>query len=300
MQITTLTKTRSELILLLAAMIWGFAFVAQRVGMDFLGPFTFNGIRFFLGGIVLVPFLLARKKIYTESTTSRLNRKVWLAGVVLTGIILFAGAALQQVGLQSTTAGKAGFLTGLYVVFVPLIGLFLHHKSSVFIWIGVALAVAGLYFLTITEELNIGSGDLLVLACAVVFSFHVLMIGWLSPKLDPFFLAAVQFFICSFMNIAVALITEHICWSNIMEAAIPLAYGGFLSVGVAYTLQVVAQQKAHPAHASIILCLEAVFAVLGGWLILDEHLTGRSLFGCFLMLAGMILVQVFPDGKGKE
>jgi drug/metabolite transporter (DMT)-like permease len=291
------SKIKSDLILLLAAIIWGFAFVAQRVGMDYVGPFTFNGIRFTLGVLVIIPFLVIRKKSSIPKKLSANDRNVLIIGSLITGLLLFGGASLQQVGLQTTTAGKAGFLTGLYVVFVPLIGIFFHHKSGIFVWLGVILSGVGLYFLSITSNFSVDHGDLLVLACALVYSCHVLMISWLSPKMDSYKLAAFQFAVCGILSLVFAFFTETIKIHTILEAWLPIAYGGVLSVGGAYTLQVIAQKKAHPAHASIILSLEAVFAALGGWLILNEHLTNRSLFGCFLMLVGMIVVQVYPEKK---
>ncbi len=287
---------KSDIILLLAAVIWGFAFVAQRVGMDYVGPFTYNGVRFALGTAVLLPFLFHRASqgkplIYIES---RQDRGKLLIGILMTGLFLFGGVALQQLGLQQTTAGKAGFITGLYVVFVPIVGLLFGQRSHVFMWIGAALSVAGLYLLSMTGRFEIAPGDQLVLYCAVLFTFHVLFIAWLSPLMDSFLLAVVQFAICALINLAIAFAIEPVNTDSILQAWLPIAYGGLLSVGVAYTLQVVAQQTAHPAYASIILSLEAVFAVLGGWLILNEIVTIRMLIGCGLMLIGMIIVQQTP------
>jgi drug/metabolite transporter (DMT)-like permease len=288
------SKLRSDLVLLLAAMIWGFAFVAQRIGMDYVGPFTYNGVRFALGTLVLVPFLLFRKEtagpLITVSHPA--DRRRIIMGSFITGLFLFAGVSLQQYGLQFTTAGKAGFITGLYVVFVTIAGIFFGHRSNVYIWIGIALSLAGLYFLSITKDFTIVAGDMYVLGCAVAFTGHVLMIAWLSPQMDSIFLAIIQFTICSVLNLLVASAVETIEWNSILAAWLPILYGGALSVGIAYTLQVVAQKTAHPAYASIILSLEAVFAVIGGIIILHEVLTGRILTGCLLMLSGMVLVQL--------
>ena len=285
-------KIRSDLILIFAAIIWGFAFVAQRVGMEFVGPFTFNAVRFTLGTLVMVPFLFFGKKFTIKDPSLATSRRKILWGVIGTGILLFIGVSLQQVGLQTTTAGKAGFITGLYVVFVPIVGIFLGHRTNLYTWLGVLLSATGLYLLSITSGFRIGHGDLLVFACAVVFTFHVLLIGWLSPRMNSFHLAIGQFSICALLNIIVAFSIESVDTGKIMEAAIPILYGGILSVGIAYTLQVIAQKEAHPAYASIILSMEAVFAALGGWMILHESLSQRSLAGCFLMLAGMVVVQV--------
>jgi drug/metabolite transporter (DMT)-like permease len=285
-------KIKSNLILLLAAVIWGFAFVAQRVGMDFVGPFTFNGIRFALGSIVLLPFLLFRRKRQLIFPDEKNSRRKLIIGTVIMGFVLSLGISFQQIGLMTTTAGKAGFITGLYVIFVPIAGIFFGHKTRVAVWIGVALSAVGLYFLSITSRFTMAPGDFLVLLCAITFTGHVLLIAWLSPKMDSFFLAIVPFAICSFVNLILAFSFETIEWKQILGASVPLLYGGILSVGIAYTLQVVAQKSAHPAYASIILSLESVFAAFAGWLLLNEHLSFRSLVGCGLMLGGMIIVQL--------
>ena len=286
-------KTRSDLLLLLAAAIWGFAFVAQRVGMDYVGPFTFSAVGFSLGSLVLVPFLLFRKKQAfnrLSPTKQEKTRIIWLQ--LLLGLLVFGGVSFQQYGLVYTTAGNAGFITGLYVVFVPVIGLFLGQRNHFTIWIGVALAIAGLYFLSVKEGFSINFGDYLVLICAMIWSVHVLIVGVVAPKTDPIRTAIIQFTICAFLSWIVALGFEEISLQPILNALWPILYGGVMSVGIGYTLQVFAQQKAHPAYASIILSLESVFAVLGGWLILNEIVTGKILLGCCLMLAGMIVVQV--------
>jgi drug/metabolite transporter (DMT)-like permease len=285
-------KLRSDLILLLASVIWGFAFVAQRVGMEFVGPFTFNGVRFALGTLVLVPFLFFGKTFTPKEASLVISKKQFIWGIIASGLLLFAGVSLQQVGLQTTTAGKAGFITGLYVVFVPVVGIFLHHRTNLFTWLGILFSASGLYLLSIKSGFRIEHGDLLVLACAVVFTFHVLLIGWLSPRMNSFHLAIGNFAICAGLNLIVAFTFEDIIAGKIIEATIPILYGGILSVGLAYTLQVVGQKEANPAYASIILSLEAVFAAIGGWLILHETLSQRSLAGCLLMLCGMVIVQV--------
>jgi drug/metabolite transporter (DMT)-like permease len=242
--------------------------------------------------LLLIPFLIYGKKFKPKDPSLSISRRKIFWGVICTGILLFIGVSLQQIGLKTTTAGKAGFITGLYVVFVPIIGIFLGHRTNLFTWLGVLLSATGLYLLSIKSGFRIGHGDLLVLACAVVFTFHVLLIGWLSPRMNSFHLATGQFAICALLNILVAFAIEPVDAGKIMEAAIPILYGGILSVGVAYTLQVIAQKVAHPAYASIILSMEAVFAALGGWMILHESLSQRSLAGCILMLAGMVVVQL--------
>ncbi len=286
---------KTDALLLFAAIIWGFAFVAQRIGMDYVGPFTFNGIRFALGSLVLIPFVVRNNMLTNNSDKKKrhVTTRDLIAGGVFAGLALFAGAYFQQVGLVYTTAGNAGFITGLYVVIVPILGLIFKQRTNTGTWLGTLAAACGLYFLCITEEFTIARGDFLELAGAIFWATQILIIGWLSPRMDPLKLAAVQYTVCSILSLVTAFLIEEIAMNGIYRAAIPILYGGALSVGVAYTLQVVAQRKAHPAHAAILLSLEAVFAVLGGWLILEEILTPRGLLGCGLMLTGMLMSQLW-------
>ena len=283
----------SEFLLFLTALIWGLAFVAQRKGMEFVGPFVFNGIRFALGSISLLPLLLLKSN---KNNTKKLNNKkpgvslVW--GSCLLGIVLFGGATLQQIGIINTTAGNAGFITSLYVVFTPLIGLFFKQKPEKQLWVGVILATLGLYFLSVSGNFTISSGDILVFISAIFFAAHVLLISWLSPKYNVIKISIIQFSVTSVLSMIIAVASEEIIWENIKSAAIPILYGGIMSVGVAYTLQVFAQQKAKPSHAAIILSFEALFAAVGGWLILNEIFTLREIAGCLLMLLGIIVAQV--------
>jgi len=219
--------------------------------------------------------------------------KTILLGGAALGMALFSGASLQQIGLVYTTAGKAGFITGLYVIIVPILGLFWKQQPKIGTWIGAILAAIGLYFLSVTEQFTIEMGDLLVLVGAFFWAAHVLIIGWLSPRINPIKLAFSQYLACSILSLITAYLVETITLTSILEAAIPILYGGLLSVGVAYTLQVIAQRDAHPAHAAILLSLEAVFAAVGGWLLLDEIISPRGLVGCGLMLAGMLLSQLW-------
>lgn len=299
MNISTL---KSDALLLLTATIWGFAFVAQRVGMEFVGPFTFNGVRFALGSLVLLPLILrnSNQRVAEETILTQAKPKTIIIGGGLLGLTLFSAASLQQVGLVYTTAGNAGFITGLYVVIVPIMGLLWNQRPGAGTWIGAFLAAAGLYFLSITDEFTISFGDLLELMGAFLWAGHVLIIGWLSPKIDSLKLAFTQFAACSLLSLIAAIIVETIAFKTIIQAAIPILYGGVLSVGVAYTLQVVAQRKAHPAHAAIFLSMEAVFAAFGGWLILNENLTHRGLVGCLLMLSGMLISQLYGIYKGSK
>ena len=292
---------RADILMLIAAAIWGFAFVAQRVGMETMGPHFFNTIRFFIGVLVLMPvvWFFSRKPKKSDKTTTS-TKKLLIAGS-LAGILLFGGAAFQQVGIQYTTAGKAGFITGLYIFFVPLIGLFFGQRTGSGTWLGATMALVGLYLLSFSNGLSLNfanslelKGDLLELACAVFFAGHVLIIGFLAKKMDPIKLSIIQFFVAGALSLVVATLLELITWGMIVATVIPLLYAGIMSTGVAYTLQVVAQQHAHSSHAAIILSLEGAFALLGGWLLLDEQLPARGLIGCSLMLLGMLLSQLIP------
>ncbi len=284
---------KSDGLLLLTATIWGFAFVAQRVGMDFVGPFAFNGIRFALGALVLLP-LAARSR----SAVGAISGRTGVLGSLLAGLLLFAGASFQQVGLVYTTAANAGFITGLYVVIVPILGLLWGQRPGAGTWIGAVLAAAGLYLLSVGGQLHIAFGDLLEVIGAFFWALHVLLIGWLSPRIASSRLAFFQYAACSALSLATAALFEVTTLAGVLGAALPILYGGVCSVGIAYTLQVVAQQHAHPAHAAILLSLEAVFAALGGWLLLGETLSRRGLAGCALMLAGMLLSQLWGAAEG--
>jgi drug/metabolite transporter (DMT)-like permease len=281
---------RSDVLLLIAAVIWGSAFVAQRVGMSYVGPLTFNGVRFALGALVLLPFAWKgdrRPLVQGGDDPKKLHWTV-LWGGGLAGVILFSGAALQQVGLVYTTAGKAGFITGLYVIIVPLMGLFLGNWPGWGGWAGAGMAAYGLYLLSVTEAWTFAPGDLWELMGAFFWAAHVLILGWLSPKVDRLKLAWTQYMVCSVLSLIGAGLTESMSLEGIEGALIPILYGGVLSVGIAYTLQVVAQRHAPPTHAAIILSLEAVFAALAGWLVLGEVLSLRALIGCGLMFSGML------------
>ena len=285
---------KTDLLMLIAAAIWGFAFVAQREGMETMGPFLFSGVRFLIGVVALSPVVWYLSKKPQQSHKAEVSaKKLILAGTVA-GLLLFGGISCQQVGLQYTTAGKAGFITGLYIFFVPLIGLFLGQRTGSGTWLGATIALFGLYLLTIKEDFTIAEGDLLQLICAVFFAAHVLVIGYLAKRMDTLKLALVQYLVCGVISLLIAIAIEMISWDMIIATAIPLLYAGVMSTGIAYTLQVVAQQHAHSSHAAIILSLEGAFAVLGGWLLLDEHLPARGLLGCALMLTGMFLSQLFP------
>jgi len=287
----------ADLLLLITALVWGFGFVAQRAGMEHVGPFTFNGIRFLLGGICLLPLAMARERRAGRARAWTVSPLV--AGAVA-GLVLFAGATLQQIGLLWTTAGKAGFITGLYVIFVPLLGLLLGQKTGAGTWLGALLATLGMYLLSVRGGFVMARGDLLVLIGAVCWAVHVLVLGHFSPRTGTLFLAVIQFVFCGLISLAAAMFFEEITWPAVRSAMVPILYGGLGSVGIGYTLQTVAQKWAHPAHASILLSLEAVFAALGGWWLLGEVLSPRALAGCALMLIGMVFSQIHPFGRWRE
>ncbi len=282
-----------SLLLLLAAVIWGFAFVAQRAGMEHVGPFAFNALRFLLGSLSLLPFLLFRRRRARRNGSARhaADRSTWVA-LPLVGVVLFGAATLQQWGLLYTTAGKAGFITGLYVLIVPILGLFLGQRVRRTVWVGAAAAVGGLYLLTGLEVGRVGLGDGLILAGAVGWAVHVQFVGWLVRRIDPLRIAVIQTAVCGLLSLAAALATETITLVGLRAVVPAVLFAGIVSVGIAYTLQIVGQREVDPSRAGILVSLEAVFAVLGGWAILGERVTGVMLIGCALMLAGMVLAQL--------
>ena len=278
---------RADLLLLLTAFIWGFAFGAQRMGMEYVGPYLFNAARFALGCLPLLPFV-------AQNASGPLLPHLLRAapGSLLAGLFLFAGSSLQQVGIVYTTAGKAGFITGLYVILVPILGLALGQQSGRNTWCGALVATAGLYLLSVEPPFSIAYGDALVLIGALFWAGHVLIIGRFAQHIDWAALAFLQFLTCSLLSFGVALAVEPVAWQPLVDAAWPVFYGGVLSVGVAYTLQVVAQRQAPASHAAIILSLETVFAALGGWWLLSETMSLRGLAGCGLMFGGMLVSQL--------
>ena len=295
-------------LLMLAALIWGSAFVAQSVGMDYLGPFSFNCVRSFMGSLVLLPviwFMDRQKKETaehdgqkTEEGTREQNKKVLLSGGLCCGVILTLSTSLQQIGIKYTTAGKAGFITALYILIVPLLGLILGKKVGNKTWLGVALAVAGMYLLCIKEGFSISYGDFMVLLCALVFSLHILAVDYFSPRVDGIRLSCIQFFVCGCISAVPMLVWEHPAISQLIRAWQPLAYAGVLSSGVAYTLQIVTQKHLNPTVASLLMSLESVFAVLTGWLVLNERLSPKELLGCVLVFTAIILAQL-PQKQKK-
>lgn len=299
---------RQSMLLLLTAAIWGVAFVAQSVGMDYVGPFTFNAVRSLLGGIVLIPCIVLLKRINAgskdtagaaecESGDPAGQRKVLLTGGVACGVLLCIASNLQQFGIMYTSVGKSGFITAMYIVLVPVLGIFLKKKAGIKIWCSVAIAVGGLYLLCMTDSgFSIQKGDLLLLLGAVIFSFHILTIDYFSPKVDGVKMSCIQFFTCGILSMVGMFLFEQPQIGAILQAWMPIVYAGVLSCGVAYTLQIVGQKGMNPTVASLILSMESVISVIAGWLILHQKLSGRELLGCVLMFAAIILVQL-PERK---
>ena len=278
-------------VLLLTAIIWGLAFVAQRAGMENIGPFAFNGIRFALGSLSLVPLLFLKRNNIRKKALKSEQSLIWKGGV-LCGLFLFAGSSFQQVGIVYTTAGNAGFITGLYVILVPVLGLFRNHKVNLQTWIGAIIALGGLYFLSVRQSLTFAYGDALVFVSAFFFAGHVLLIGKYAPKTNVIRLSIIQFGVASLLSLILSSFIETTTFQDIRLAAIPILYGGIMSVGVAYTLQVYGQKRTPPAHAAIILSMESLFAAIGGILILHEPLTVSIAVGGSLMLGGVMLSQL--------
>ncbi len=288
---------KGSLLLLLGSVIWGAAFVAQRVGMDHMGPFTFNGIRMLLAWLVMVPVSVFLESGHKKNPgyTAPDRKEQRLAGL-LCGVLLFAASSLQQMGLVTTTAGKAGFITALYVVLVPVAGwLLLRKNPGKIIWMGVALAVVALWLLCMPAGgIELQGGDLLVLGCAVCFTFQILCVDHYAPRVSSVKLARDEFLVTGGLSMIVALLTEEITAAGIREALIPILYAGILSGAAGYTLQVIGQRDTDPTVASLLMCLEAVFAVLTGAVLLGEKMTAREAAGCILMFTAVILAQLSP------
>ncbi|WAJ36247.1 DMT family transporter [Pseudomonas sp. GOM7] len=283
---------RADLLMLLTAMIWGSAFVAQRLGMDSIGPFLYTGLRFALACLALLPVLMLLQRGKRQRPAA-LDRSTLLGGVSM-GLVLALGINLQQVGLLFTSVTNSGFITGLYVIVVPLLGLFIGQRSSLGIWLGASLAVLGMFLLSVGEGFSVAPGDWLQLAGAFVWGIHVLLVSFFASRHDPLRLALIQFVTCALISLLLATIFETATPDGILAAAPAILYGGLLGVAVGFTLQVVAQQHAIASHAAIILSLEAVFAAIAGALLLGEVLALRGYLGCALMFAGMLIAQLWP------
>jgi drug/metabolite transporter (DMT)-like permease len=287
-------RLKADLTLLLVALVWGSAFVAQRVAALSMGVYLFNGLRFLLGVLVLLPLALRTRRDAAGIRAS-------LPGMLLAGLLLFGGTSLQQLGLRYTTAANAGFITGLYVVLVPLLlALGWRQPPRRVVWLAAALSAAGLFLLSTGGSFSLKLGDALELAGAFLWAFHVLCIGWLVQRADVLHISVVQCTVCGLLSLGMALALESGSLSQVSGAWWTVIYTGLLSIGLAYTLQGVGQKVAPPADAAILLSLEAVFAALAGWLFLDERLSAVQLLGCALMLGGMLLAQVPQFFRGRS
>ncbi len=297
-------QMKNSLLLLLTAFIWGVAFVAQSVGGEAVGCFTFNGVRSLIGAAVLIPviyFLDAQKKKELgeeKFLAQKGDKKTLLLGGICCGVMLCIASNFQQFGISFTTVGKAGFITAMYILIVPILGLFMKKRVGAKIWLGVVLATIGLYMLCMTSEsFSLSKGDFLVLICPGFFSLHILIIDYFSPKVDGVRMSCIQFFVCGVISTAIAFVFENPSFSAILSGWLPILYAGVLSCGVAYTLQIVGQKNMDPTVASLILSLESVFSVLAGWVILHQTLSMRELFGCVLMFLAIILAQLPEKGN---
>lgn len=292
------TKAKSTFLLFLTAIIWGFAFVAQRVGAEFVGAFTFNGIRFLLGSLSLVPVILIFEREKFEKTKFIKT----LLPSLLAGMILFIASTLQQLGVEWTgSAGKAGFLTGLYIVLVPIIRLLGGKKTSILTFFGAMFALVGLFFLCMTgDELTFDKGDIVLIIGAFFWAAHILVVDKYVNNISPLKFSMMQFFVCGLLSVIFALCTETIEFSAIKSAGIPILYGGLMSVGVAYTCQILGQKDADPTFASIVFSTESVFSAIGGAIILNEIMSGRGYLGCVLIFIGIVLSQLNIESFRKK
>ena len=279
---------------MLGTFIWGMAFIAQSVGMETIGPFTFQAIRCMLGVIFLflVTFFFDWKIGMRASLQKWKNKKLWISGIIC-GTALFAATSLQQVGLVYTAPGKAGFLTAMYIVLVPVLGIFVHRKPGINAVVSVLLALVGLYLLSFTDMGSINIGDILLSGCALAFAVQILLIDRFAPDLDGLRLNCVQSLVVSLLSVpCIFLNRETVGLQTILDCWLPLGFAGVLSMGVGYSMQIIGQKRLEPTAASLIMSLESVFAALGGWLILHNTMTPSELTGCALVFAGVIVSQV--------
>lgn len=294
-------QIKSSLILLLTATIWGVAFVAQSVGMEYISPFTFNAIRCVLGGLVLIPVILVlkKKKETGAENQEKEDKKTLWAGGIACGVILCIASNLQQFGIMEASVGKSGFFTALYIVMIPVIGIFIGKRPGIKLWFCVALAVVGMYLLCMKDgSFTIERADIMLLLCALAFSFHILVVDYFSPRVDGVKMSCIQFFVCGVLSAVGMLFTETPDISNIQAAWLPLLYAGLLSCGVGYTLQIVGQKGINPVIASLIMSLESVISALAGWVILGQVLSPKEILGCVLMFVAIIITQI-PIGNKK-
>lgn len=290
-------EIKTDIMLIVAAILWGLGFVAQRDGMNYIGPFFYTAIRFGIGVLCLLPiYFITRKKemrnkAKAEGEGEVEKKTVIFAGLVV-GVFLFLGVNSQQIGLVTTTAGKASFITAFYMILVPVFGLVIGHKTKKIIWVAIIIALAGLYFMSITKEFNIEKGDIYMIVCAIFWAIHFLFISHYSSRVGAIRLSLLQFLVCAILSIIVALFTEPINLEALSPALPSILYGGIGAVGIAYTLHVVALKDANPAYASLILSTESIFGALGGWLILHETMTSRQILGAVLIMGAVALTQI--------
>ena len=288
-------RLRGSLAILIATVIWGSAFIAQSVGMDYIGPFTFQTMRSVLAVpfLIIVIFLIERDP--AQSIRKRMQPELWKAGLPC-GIALFIAAGLQQMGIVHTTAGKAGFITAMYIVLVPILGIFLRKKPPITAWIGVLLAVIGLYLLSCVGVSQVNIGDIYLLGCALGYAVQITLVDQMGGAVDGLRLNCVQSLFCGIFSGTVMFITEEPVLTNILACWIPLVYAGIFSLGIAFSLQIIGQKHLEPTPAALIMSLESVFAVLFGWLLLHERLSTPELCGCAMVFIAVILSQI-PEKK---
>lgn len=287
-------KVRSNMALFLAACIWGVAFVSQSAGMDYMGPLTFSAARALLSTAVLIPVILVRRASKGGIAAGNMTGswKTTLAGGICCGLVITAGNLLQQFGMRDTVVGKAGFITALYIIFVPVLGIFVHKEMAAKVWISVAMGVVGLYLLCVKETFTLNLGDGLLFGCAIVFAVHILVIDYFSPKVDCVILSCLQFLVFGVISAIAAVLFEEPSMAQLKAGMVPVLYAGIMSGGVGYTLQMVGQKNTDPSIAALILSLESVVSVLAGWLLLQETLSPKELLGCVIVFVAIILVQL--------
>ena len=300
MQNTRSKEIISTLLLLLTAMIWGAAFVAQSVGADNVGAFTFLASRSWLAGIALLPLIAVMKRKTVSSEAGPGDRRILITGGLLCGFFLFIASAAQQIGIATTTTAKAGFLTALYVIIVPILSIVIRKRVPARVWISAIIAVAGLYLLCMKGRFSLEAGDAMELLCAFLFACHIMTIDHFSPRVDGITMSCIQFFACAVFSTVFALLIEHPHWAQIRSALLPILYAGIFSSGVGYTLQILSQKNLHPTVASITMSLESVFSAVFGWILLHQALNGREILGCLLMFSAIILAQLPSKGQNNN
>lgn len=290
---------KQSILLFITASIWGSGFIAQSIGMNYVEPFTFTFFRTMIGAIFLIPIILLFKKIFNKPSFANTNKSTLLKGSLFCGILLFAAESFQQYGLVDTEAGKTGFITSMYIIFVPIINRFLGKKLSKNIILAIILSIVGLYLLCIKQDLTIQSSDILILICAVIFSLHIIVISIYVDKVDGLLLSCGQFFIASFIAFFAMIIFDNLNFNNIILASKVMIYAGIMSNGVAYTLQIIGQRGINPTIATLILSLESVMAVILGYIFLNEQLSSKEIIGAILMFSAVIIAQINFKFRGK-